>query len=696
MKFPPNVQAPRRIGAFSLIPLALFAAVTLLGFWIATEWCAAKLGYQPRLGAAWLTLGHVRLYAPWAIFAWMYWYSSYAEVIFRTAFFITAASPVLGVVVLVVYAVWRARKARVATTHGSARWASEEECAAAGSLGADGVVLGVSPDGRLLRDNGPEHVACIAPTRSGKGVGQVIPTLLTWPGSVLVHDIKGENWAITASWRSEFSYVIYFNPTDPDSSAHFNPLLEVRLDDNQIRDVQNIADQLVDPFGKGKESHWERTAEQFFLGVILHVLHAEPDKSLYGLSAFLSDPSRTFTETLEHMKATPHDRGIAHARIAATAQAMLNKSEEERSGILSTALSFLGIYSDPIVARNTADSDFRIVDLMQAEYPMSLYIVVPDSDRLRLKPLTRMMMTMITQRLVEKLNPKENRHRLLMLIDEFPRLGKLPFFTDALPILAGYNIKAMLVMQSKAQLDAPEAYGHGNTIIEGCKVRSVYTPQDPATAQWISDALGPKTEVHQQTTFTGHRLAPWLGHVMVSDQESARPLLDAAEICKLSQKEMILLVAGFAPIRARRLKYYQHPELAERAGRAPVKLKPGGPYPYRPPPHPNPWAGKVAPKNPPAVAPPVAAPAAAAPPPDQPQSESSDHSRLTLALSAGEGAPESEEEGMLPPGTKRAKSDIDQQLDLLTSEEEMMRRRALDEFERQSPPQHRMRRRIPF
>jgi type IV secretion system protein VirD4 len=645
MKFPPNVQAPRRIGAFSLIPLALFAAVTLLGFWIATEWCAAKLGYQPRLGSAWLVMGHVKLYAPWAIFAWMYWYSSYAEAIFRTAFFITAASPVVGVVVLVVYAVWRARKARVATTHGSARWASEEECVAAGSLGADGVVLGVSPDGRLLRDNGPEHVACIAPTRSGKGVGQVIPTLLTWPGSVLVHDIKGENWAITAAWRSAFSYVIYFNPTDPDSSAHFNPLLEVRLDENQIRDVQNIADQLVDPFGKGKESHWERTAEQFFLGVILHVLHAEPDKSLFGLSAFLSDPTRTFTETLEYMKATPHDRGIAHARIAATAQAMLNKSEEERSGILSTALSFLGVYSDPIVARNTADSDFRIVDLMQAEYPMSLYIVVPDSDRLRLKPLTRMMMTMITQRLVEKLNPKENRHRLLMLIDEFPRLGKLPFFTDALPIL--------------------------------------------------SDALGPKTEVHQQTTFTGHRLAPWLGHVMVSDQESARPLLDAAEICKLSQQEMILLVAGFAPIRARRLKYYQHPELAKRAGLPPVKLKPGGPYPYRPPPHPNPWAGKMTPKTPPAAAPSIVAPAAAAPPPDQPQSESSDHSRLTLALSAGQPTPEGEEE-VLPPGTKRTKSDIDQQLDLLISEEEMMRRRALDEFERESVPQHRIRRRIPF
>ena len=86
---------------------------------------------------------------------------------------------------------------------------------------------------------------------------------------------------------------------------------------------------------------------------------------------------------------------------------------------------------------------------------------------------------------------------------------------------------------------------------------AVYTPQDPDTAQWISDALGPKTEVHQQTTYTGHRLAPWLGHVMVADQESSRPLLDAAEICKLPATDAIILVAGFPPFKAKRLKYYE-------------------------------------------------------------------------------------------------------------------------------------------
>jgi type IV secretion system protein VirD4 len=589
VKYPANVQAPRRIGAFTFFPLLIFALVTLSSFDLATQWTAAQLGYQGRLGPSWLTLSGVKLYAPWAIFSWQYWYSSYAPALFLRAFVICATGPIIGIVFVVAYAVWNARKARIATTHGSARWGGVSELKRAGLLGPDGVVIGMLPDGRLLRDNGPEHIACIAPTRSGKGIGQVIPTLLSWPGSVLVHDMKGENWAVTSAWRARFSNVIYFNPTDPLRSAHFNPLLEVRADENQIRDVQNIADQLVDPHGKGKDSHWDRTADQFFLGAILHVLHAEPDKSLYGLARFLSDPNRGFEDTLQAMKAHGHDRGVAHERIASAAQAMLNKSEEERSGVLSTALGFLGLYADPIVARNTADSDFAILDLMQAEHPVSLYIVVPDSDRLRLKPLTRLLMTMITQRLVEVLNPEANKHRLLLLIDEFPRLGKLPFFTDALSYLAGYNIKVMLVMQSKSQLDSPDSHGKGNTTIESCKIRTLYTPQDPDTAQWISEALGPKTEVHQQTTYTGHRLAFWLGHVMVADQESGRPLLDAAELCKLPGDESIILVAGFAPFKARRLKYFERREFAERARLPALELPPRRPYPFRPRPRLNAW-----------------------------------------------------------------------------------------------------------
>ena len=594
MNYAPNIPAPRRTGAVTFVPLLLFVLATLVTFQCATQYAAASLGYQARLGAGLFRVGHLVVYSSWAFFQWMYWYSSYAPAVFTRGFAGIVIGELLGVGVVLGYAVIRARKRRIATTHGSARWGTEEEAAQAGLLAEEGIVIGRMADGRLLRENSKEHVACIAPTRSGKGVGQVIPTLLSWPGSVLVHDMKGENWQITSAWRSTFSNVLYFSPTDPHASAHFNPLFEVRSDENQIRDVQNIADQLVDPNGKGKETHWDRTADQFFLGCILHVLHAEADKSLYGVARFLSDPTRDFEETLNYMKAHPHDEGIAHERIAAAAQAMLNKSEEERSGVLSTTLSLLGLYSDPIVARNTADSDFHIMDLMQAEHPVSLYIIVPDSDRLRLKPLTRLLMTMITKRLVEKLNPTENKHRLLMLIDEFPRLGKLPLFADALSFLAGYNIKVMLVMQSKSQLDSPDSFGSGNTVIESCKIRTVFTPQDPATAQWISDALGPKTEVHQQMTFTGHRLAFWLGHIMVSDQESARPLLDPAEICKLPAEDCIVLVAGFPPFRVKRLQYYREADFAGRAELPPLILPNQRPYPFKPRPRPNPWAGRGA------------------------------------------------------------------------------------------------------
>jgi type IV secretion system protein VirD4 len=675
MRHHPNVQAPRRTGAFTLVPLLLFIAVTVASFGVATQWAAAQLGYQSRLGAGLFSVRGIKVYEPWAIFRWEYWYSGYAEPLFRTAFYICAIGPLVGVGVLIGYAVWRARKVRVATTHGSARWATPEEYTQAGLLGEEGVIIGASPDGQYLRDNGPEHVACIAPTRSGKGVGPVLGTLLTWPGSVLVHDLKGENWERTSAWRSRFSNVIYFNPTDPDCSAHFNPLFEVRADENQIRDVQNIADLVVDPHGKGKESHWDRTADQFFLGAILHVLHAETDKSLYGVSKFLTDPKRSFEQTLKLMKKTPHDNGVAHERIASAAQAMLNKSEEERSGILSTGLAFLGLYADPIVARNTSSSDFRSIDLMQAEHPMSLYLVVPDSDRLRLKPLMRLMVTMITQRLVEVLNPKENKHRLLMLIDEFPRLSRMPFFSDALSYLAGYNIKVMLIMQSKGQLDAPESYGKGNTIIESCRIRIVFAPQDPDTAQWISDSLGPKTEVHQQTTYTGHRLAPWLGHVMVADQESSRPLLDAAEICKLPATDAIILVAGFPPFKAKRVKYYEHPTLAGRAALPALKLKRGGPYPFRPRQRVNPWT-----QSGPLAATPLST---AHPGPASAKSPSAVIERA-LMNSAIDALPE------------EADAEAQMQLELDSQENARMLAQALDEHERVVQGHHRKHGHIPL
>src|SRR5260370_31076129 len=187
--------------------------------------------------------------------------------------------------------VWRAREAKVAATAGSARWAAPAEIRAAGLAATDGVVLGRFEE-NYLRHDGPEHVLCFAPTRSGKGVGLVVPTLLAWPGSCIVHDIKGENFGLTAGWRARFSRVLLFDPTNMESSA-YNPLLEVRRGNAEVRDVQNIADILVDPEGAlERRNHWEKTSHSLLVGAILHVLYAEKDKTLAGVANFLSDPKR--------------------------------------------------------------------------------------------------------------------------------------------------------------------------------------------------------------------------------------------------------------------------------------------------------------------------------------------------------------------------------------------------------------------
>ena len=279
--------------------IAVFSVV-LLGIWGATQWTAAALGYQPQLGPPWFMLGDMPIYAPPAFFVWWFRFDAYAPHIFLTGGYIAASGGFVAIIVAIGISVWRAREVKNAQTYGSARWAQARDVRAAGLLGEDGVVLGrFGP--RYLRHDGPEHVLCFAPTRSGKGVGLVVPSLLTWPGSAIVHDIKGENWTITAGFRAGFSRVLWFDPTNA-ASAAYNPLLEVRKGEWEVRDVQNVADVLVDPEGSlEKRNHWEKTSHALLVGAILHVLYAEADKTLAGVAAFLSDPKRSIEATLAAM-----------------------------------------------------------------------------------------------------------------------------------------------------------------------------------------------------------------------------------------------------------------------------------------------------------------------------------------------------------------------------------------------------------
>ncbi|SAK15368.1 conjugal transfer protein TraG [Burkholderia multivorans] len=582
--------------------IAVVFGIVIAGVWAATQWTAAALGYQLRLGLPWFDFFHTPIYHPWRLFEWWFFYDGYAPRVFDMGGVIAGGSGLVAVLVAIAVSVWRSRQSRFVTTYGSARWAEVADIRKAGLDKPAGVFLGLHR-GQYLRHEGPEHVLTFAPTRSGKGVGLVVPTLLSWPASAVIHDIKGENWQITAGWRSRFSHCLLFNPTDPKSAA-YNPLLEVRRGAHEVRDVQNIADILVDPEGAlERRNHWEKTSHALLVGAILHVLYAGQDKTLRGVANFLSDPACPFELTLHRMMTTRHLGDVPHPVVASAAREVLNKSDNERSGVLSTAMSFLGLYRDPTVAEVTSRCDWRIADLIASEHPVSLYLVVPPSDISRTKPLVRLILNQIGRRLTESLDGSDGiarRHKLLLMLDEFPALGRLDFFETALAFMAGYGIRSFLIAQSLNQID--KAYGQNHSILDNCHVRVTFATNDERTAKRISETLGTATELRAQRNYAGHRLAPWLGHLMVSRQETARPLLTPGEVMQLPPDESVVMVSSVAPIRAKKLRYYADANFKRRV--LPPPALTAGRYADVPPARADDWSALAIPSAPtaPAVA----------------------------------------------------------------------------------------------
>ncbi|RYZ90990.1 MAG: IncP-type DNA transfer coupling protein TraG [Proteobacteria bacterium] len=485
--------------------------------------------------------------------------------------------------------------------HGSARFANLEDILQMDLLAPlskdpkavpkRGVYVGGYMDGdtfRYLQHDGPEHVLAFAPTRSGKGVGLVIPTLLTWLHSTVVLDIKGENYALTSGHRQKHlnNIVLRFDPTRPTGSVKFNPLAEIRLGTMfEVSDVQNIAMMIVDPDGKGLNDHWAKTGYSLIVGVALHCLYVQKKNNariatLSDIADCLTDPSMDIKATLEKMMMTHHLDGTAHPVVARCARAMLNKADAELSGVLSTATSFLTLYTDPIVAENTSYSEFSISDLMNNEKPVSLYIVIPPSDKDRLKPLVRLLVNQIVRTLCRDMDFENGaskasyKHRLLLMLDEFPSLGKLEIFEESLAFIAGYGLKAYLICQDVAQLE--KAYSEYESITSNCHIRIAYAPNKIKTARVLSEMLGETTIDHKTVSQSKGGALFATPSYTTAMQEVKRPLMTTDEVSRLPSPlkregkiiaagDMLIFVAGFPAIYGKQILYFKHDFFMKRA-----------------------------------------------------------------------------------------------------------------------------------
>lgn len=554
-----------------IVSLLVFVLSALAGLWVGTQSLASSAGFDASvLGEPVMMLGRQPIYAPWKLFVWASSFGFEDERV-RAGYLWTLLGVGLGLIGGVSFRVFsdsqREGEELTRNVYGDAAFAKMPEIRRMGLVGQGrGVFLGKTRDGQYIRHDGPEHYAIIAPTRSGKGAGIVVPTLLSWRGSVIVYDLKEENFQRTAGERSRFSDILYFNPNSL-STTRFNPLDEIRSGDCEVRDAQNIANMIIEPDRPGVHDHWIRTGNSLLTAAILHVRYAAPpwERNLNGVAKLLSRPDKTLTETLQEMLETKHIRGEgnrplkAHPGVVSAVRDVLNKSGDDKSSVVSTVMGYLGVYRDPLLANATSCSDFSIDSLVNGERPKSLYMVIPAGDIDRLRPIIRLVVNLICRRLTERAVTGERRdqehlHKMLLMLDEFPALGRLEFFESALGFLAGYGLKAMLVCQSLAQLK--QVYGDRSSILDNTHVRVLFRPETVETAEYISKTLGQTTVRYKTQSESGRKGSPFKGSVNESLHFGARPLLTPREVMELPDDEALVMVGGGKPIRAKKIRYF--------------------------------------------------------------------------------------------------------------------------------------------
>lgn len=600
-----------------MVPILAILSM-IFGLQAATQYAAYVFNYSEALG---VSIHHI--FFPWSIIIWSQkWYAMYPSS-FSAAGGIGTMVASGGLLGCALIKMMSSNSSKVNQyLHGSARWADKNDILEAGLLGNNkGVYVGAweDKDGTLhyLRHNGPEHVLTYAPTRSGKGVGLVVPTLLSWPHSAVITDLKGELWAMTAGWRQQYAKnkVIRFEPAVSHGSACWNPLDEIRIGtDNEVGDVQNLATLIVDPEGKGLESHWQKTSQALLVGFILHALYKLKEEGCVAtfpsIDSMLVDPNLNITELLIEMTQYKHVNGVTHPVISAAAKDMIDRPEEEAGSVLSTLKSYLSLYRDPVVAKNVSSSDFCIKDLMHHDSPVSLYIITQPNDKARLQPLVRVMLNMIVRLLADKMEfervqtetsqslwqkvfarfypastassylrtKKTYKHRLLGMIDEFPSLGKLDILQESLAFVAGYGIKFYLICQDINQLKSRErGYGPDETVTSNCHIQNAYPPNRIETAEHLSKLTGQTTIIKEHITASGRRASAVLSQVSKTMQEVQRPLLTSDECLRMpgpkknadgqieEAGDMVLYIAGFPAIYGRQPLYFKDPIFIARA-----------------------------------------------------------------------------------------------------------------------------------
>lgn len=452
--------------------------------------------------------------------------------------------------------------------YGDARWATEEDVKKANLREKKGMVLGVDEEGYFVA-GGCQHALLFAPTGSGKGVGFVIPNLLFWEESCVVHDVKIENYNLTSGWRTKIGHSCYlWAPADPDGHTHcYNPMDWISSKPGQmVDDVQKMAN-LILP----KQDFWENEARTLFVGIVLYLLAVPERMKSFGEVVRVirsDDVAYNLAVALDTVGKQMHP--VAYMNLAA----FLQKADKERSGVVSTLSSGLELWANPLIDTATATSDFNVQDLKKKK--MSVFVGVTPDNIKRLEKLMQIFYQQSIDFMTRKIpDPKEEPYKVLFLMDEFPTVGKMPSFLSGIAFFRGYNVRLFLIIQDTQQLKGTYEESGMNSFLSNSTYRITYAANNVETANLISQLCGNKTvESISETKPKFLDFSP--GGKSQNVSSASRALILPQEVITMPRDEQIVMIESTPPIKSKKIFYYKDKMFTSR-------LLPPPPIPHQEP-----------------------------------------------------------------------------------------------------------------
>jgi type IV secretion system protein VirD4 len=486
-----------------------------------------------------------------------FWYYRHDSVVLK-AF---GAGMVVGLVLTGIMLWWLLKQRP--PLHGAARFAKEGEIRRAGFRADNGIVVG-KKGGKFLTFGGSEHCIVEAPTRSGKGVGIVIPNLLSWQASVVVLDVKRENWDATAGFRKKFGQAVYlFNPTDPEGrTARYNPLGYIdRTDPDQVViELQKIATMLFVAPERG-EPFWTDSARTAFVGVGAYLAVADLPFTIGSIYRLM-----TTGDTRGYFRKVLDDRALNLSQGCRNALADFTSGADNTfAGIVQTVTSKLSLWLNPRVDAATEESDFDLRELRTK--PMSIYLGVSPDELDRVAPLYNLLFQQLIDLNVRDLPGTDTPLQVLVILDEFARIGRAQVIASAFSYVAGYGIRLLPVIQSRSQLRAVYGEHVANEIVANCGVEVAFTPKELRVANELSERIGYVGQESVTKSLTIHGI---LANRSKSMSDQRRALLLPQELMQFPEGELLLLRGGIPPIHGDKIRFYADGLFRSRIMAAPV------------------------------------------------------------------------------------------------------------------------------